>query len=117
LKPRIIDNYKSICKSYPKDSELKELYLDSIRWEKWKKRLVSNIKIERKNAKKGYDNQMRTPFERLLPMEKFTTPLQDEAETELVDIIDPAHTQKSARKLMGTLKINDAFKEFEYKGG
>jgi hypothetical protein len=51
LSPIVKKEYKAICKPYADDEELRRVYLDLIKWEKWKKTLIENIKVEKTNKK------------------------------------------------------------------
>lgn len=51
LPQNVIKEYKAICKPYAEDEELRRVYLDLLKWDKWKKTLIDNIKVEKINKK------------------------------------------------------------------
>jgi hypothetical protein len=42
-----LNEYSSICKPYADDDELRKVYIDMIKWEKWKKTLLFNLDTEK----------------------------------------------------------------------
>ena len=69
--PQILINYKFLVNSYPKDSELREVYHDIIKWKNWKNKIIENVYIDKANNKLGHATVLRKPLlriQKIMPM-------------------------------------------------
>ena len=69
--PQTLKTYKSLVKSYPTDSELREVHHDTLKWKNWKFKIVENVYIDKANNKMGYSTALRKPLlrlQKLMPM-------------------------------------------------
>jgi cAMP-dependent protein kinase regulator len=113
---KIIKDYRSICKPYPEDMELRRVYLDIIRWDRWKKQLINNVHTENYNRRNDYNVQLRKAPKKFKTLAPLSIPLQADNAMELLDIITDTASIKTAKntmhKRLGTdYKLEDALSD------
>ncbi|CAD8181144.1 unnamed protein product [Paramecium octaurelia] len=55
-----LEAYQKQIKQYPEDDDLKLLYEEKRNWNQYKRKLITNIYVDKQN-KKGFDNRLRLP--------------------------------------------------------
>ena len=48
---RFLEQYESLCKPYPEDSELRKFFQDTKVWSDYKRRMLNNVLVEKSNKK------------------------------------------------------------------
>jgi len=96
MNERTLTEYKAVCKPYPDNFELRKMYLDLYRWNVWKKSLYKNVQIEKINKRRGFNQQLREPFLKMVQMENLSIPLENSGNIDLLAMAHKGFTTSKA---------------------
>ena len=99
---KILKQYKTLCRSYPKDDDLKRRYFSHLEWMEFKTSMRDNVQIEKINKVKDFDHQLRLPLLRLSPLKCLTSSFT------AVDILYPNKKTKHKSVNFNEAKKNES---------